>query len=89
MTPSPQDYIAFRPGDVLGFYVEKARSSDSGVVAIASGSATSEYVWYASIAPQNRPRCDEFRFGFNGFGRALTTLIRAAPVIEIDTSKYN
>ena len=89
VTPSPQDYIAFRPGDVLGFYVEKARSSDSGVVAITSESATSEYVWYASVAPQNRPHCDGFGFVFNEPGRALTTLIRAAPIIEIETSKCN
>ena len=31
VTPSPQDYIQFQPGDVLGFYVEDARlTTDHG-----------------------------------------------------------
>ena len=39
-------------------------------------------VRHGSIAPQNRPHCDGFGFRF-GFGRALTTLTQAAPVIKL------
>jgi hypothetical protein len=51
VTPSPQDYIQFRPGDVLGFYVEEASEATDGVVVLTTSSFTSELVWYASIAP--------------------------------------
>ena len=52
VTASPRDYILFRPGDVLGFYVEEARDNSNGVVVLTSPSSfTSEIVWYASIAP--------------------------------------
>ena len=52
VTPSPQDHIQFRPGNVLGFYVEVAREADDGVVILTRPSSfTSEFVWYASIAP--------------------------------------
>ena len=84
VTPSPRDYIAFRPGDVLGFYVENARESDRGVVVITTASASSEYVWYASINSQNRPDC-LVSIGSNG--GVLNTLAQAAPIIEIETSK--
>ena len=40
VTPSPQDYIQFQPGDVLGFYVEEARRDDEGVVVLTSSSFT-------------------------------------------------
>ena len=36
ITPSPQDYIQFQPGDVLGFYVEDANDGDNGVVALTT-----------------------------------------------------
>ena len=52
LVPSPADYIQFRPGDVLGFYVEEASMPTDGVVILTSPSSfTSELVWYASIAP--------------------------------------
>ena len=36
MTSSPQDYIQFQPGDVLGVYVEEALGDNDGVVAIVA-----------------------------------------------------
>ena len=55
VTPSPQDYIQFQPGDVLGVYVEEAREDDDGVVILTtydrSTDFTSELVWYASVTP--------------------------------------
>ena len=51
VTPSPQDYIQFQPGDVLGFYVDSDVGNNDGVVALNSSSFTSEVVWFASIAP--------------------------------------
>lgn len=86
VTPSPQDRIAFRPGDVLGFYVEEARSSDRGVVVITTASASSEYVWYASVSSQIGVDCP---VSIGSSGGALNSLTRAAPVIEIDTSTLN
>ena len=84
VTPSPSDHIVFRPGDVLGFYVENARDSDRGVVVITTASASSEYVWYTSVDSQNRPDC---LVSAGSDGGVLNTLTRAAPVIEIETSK--
>ena len=87
VTPSPGDCIPFRPGDVLGFYVEEARRDGNGVVVLTSPSSfTSELVWYASIAPtvitsQNGDY--PYSVGSNG---VLNTVIRAAPVISISTS---
>ena len=90
VTPSPQDYIQFRQGDVLGFYVEEARrsTSDAGVVILTSHSSfTSELVWYASIAPtmatSQNGNCP-YSVGSNG---VLDTSTHAAPVISIDISK--
>ena len=54
VTPSSQNYIHFRSGDILGFYVEDVTSShyaNPGVVILASPSwFNSESVWLASIA---------------------------------------
>ena len=36
MTPLPGDHVPFRPGDVLGFYVEDAREDDGGIVLLNS-----------------------------------------------------
>ena len=89
VTPSPQDYIMFRPGDVLGFYVEETRDDDEddGVVVLTRPSSfTSELVWYASIAPtmatSQNGDCP-YSVGSNG---VLNTLTRAAPVISISIS---
>ena len=89
VTPSPQDYIQFQPGDVLGFYVEEAREADDGVVILTSyegiSSFTSELVWYASIAPtmasSQKGDCP-YSVGSSG---VLNTITRAAPVISIST----
>ena len=89
VTPSPQDYIQFQPGDVLGFYVEETKDDDDddGVVVLTRPSSfTSELVWYASIAPtmatSQNGDCP-YSVGSNG---VLNTLTRAAPVISISTS---
>ena len=83
VTPSPQDYIQFRPGDVLGFYVEEASDDNNrGVVVLTSVSFTSEVVWYASVDSQNVGGC--VSAGSNG---NMNTLLRGAPVISIRTSK--
>ena len=85
VTPSPQDYIQFQPGDVLGFYVEEARDSDDGVVVLTNPSSfTSEVVWYASIDPAMATSQSVYSVGSNG---DLDSSTRAAPVISITTSK--
>ena len=84
VTPSPQDYIQFQPGDVLGFYVEEARGGNDGVVVLTSSSFTSEVVWFASIAPTLATSQTTYSIGNSG---DLDTLTRAAPVISIGTGE--
>ena len=89
LVPSPSDYIMFRPGDVLGVYVENARERDDGVVILTTSgdtsTFTSESVWYASIAPtmatSQNGDCP-YSVGSSG---VLNTLINGAPVISIST----
>ena len=84
VTPSPQDYIQFRPGDVLGVYVEEARDDyNRGVVVLTDSSFTSELVWQASVASQPVLGCP-VSVGSSG---DLNTMLRAAPVISISTGK--
>ena len=91
VTPSPQDYIKFQSGDVLGFYVEGAKSSsygDPGVVILTSPSwYASESVWFARITGTEKTSqtgdCP-YSVGSNG---VLNTVTRAAPVISISISK--
>ena len=94
VTPSPQDYIQFQPGDVIGIYVEEARIDTYGVVILPSSSGdrritsfTGELVWYASIAPtmatSQNGDCP-YSVGSSG---VLNTLTRAAPVISISTGR--
>jgi hypothetical protein len=88
VTPSPQDYIQFQPGDVLGFYVEEASEATDGVVVLTRPSSfASELVWYASIeedmATSQNGDCP-YSVGSNG---VLNTPTRAAPVISISTSR--
>ena len=86
---SSTNYIMFRPGDVLGVYVEEARLDYDGVVILTSFDGTttftSESVWYASIAPtmttSQNGDCP-YSVGSNG---VLDTSTRAAPVISIST----
>ena len=84
LTPSPQDYIQFEPGDVLGFYVEEARESGDGVVVLTSSSFTSEVVWFASIAPTLATSQTTYSIGSSG---DLGTATRAAPVISMSTGE--
>ena len=84
VTPSPRDRIPFRPGDVLGFYVENARESDGGVVVITTVSARSEIVWHASVVSLIGVN---FPVSVGSNGGVLNTLTRAAPIIELETSK--
>ena len=81
VTPSPQDYIQFQPGDVLGFYVEEARIDNNGVVVLTTNSFTNELVWYASTTFQTMAGCP-ISVGSSG---DLNTMLRAAPVISIST----
>ena len=87
VTPSPQDYIQFQPGDVLGFYVEEARDADDGVVILTNPSSfTSELVWYASIAPtMATSQNGDCPYSVGSNGGVLNTSTQAAPVISIKT----
>ena len=85
VTPSPQDYIPFQPGDVLGVYVEQASLAADGVVALTSSTYVNERVWYASIAPSMATSQNgdcPYSVGSNG---VLNTLTEVAPVISIGT----
>ena len=86
VTPSPEDYISFQPGDVLGVYVEEASKSDDGVVMLTTSTFTNELVWYAtSITPTNSQNGNcPYSVGSNG----IFTLTHAAPVISISAGKY-
>ena len=87
VTPSPQDYILFQPGDVLGFYVAEARAGNDGVVVLTNPSSfTSEVVWYTSIDPANATSQSVYSVGSSG---DLDSSTRAAPVISIETGKSN
>ena len=83
--PSPQDYIPFQPGDVLGVYVENASVATDGVVVLTHSTfGSSEYVWYAEITETTSHSRDcPYSVGSNG--GVLNTLIRGAPVITIST----
>lgn len=89
VTPSPENYIHFRPGDVVGFYVEDARGSNDGVQILTSPAIyTSEYVWYGRIEATRASSMSgdcPYSAGRDG---VLNTLTRAAPVISISASKY-
>ena len=87
VTPSPQDYIHFQPGDMLGFYMEEARRDKDGVVVLTSPSNfTSEVVWYASIDPAMATSQSVYFVGSSG---DLNSSIDAAPVISIKTGSYS
>ena len=82
-TPLSQNQVQFRPGDVLGFYVEEARDNDNGVNVVTTATFTSERVWYASVTTLNT-MCSPVSVGSSG---VLNTQLRGAPVISIDTGK--
>ena len=87
VTPSPQDYISFQPGDVLGVYVEdvSVTTTDGVVVLTTSPFDSSGYVWYASIAATTSQNgACPYSVGSSG---VLDSLIRGAPVISISISR--
>ena len=85
VTPSPQDYIQFQPGDVLGFYVEDARDMDDGVVLNTTSEFRNESVWQASVNPTIATTQTVYSIGVSG---VLNTAIPGAPVISVnDESK--
>ena len=89
VTPSPQDYIQFQPGDVLGVYVEEARESDDGVVLLTRDSFTSESMWYTSIAPtMATSQNGDCPYSVGSNGGILNTLIQGAPVISVSIGKH-
>ena len=85
VTPSVQNQAQFQPGDVLGFYVERARNSDRGVNMVITASYTSETVWYASVATLYSIGCP-ISAGSSG---VLNSLFQGAPVISIETGLTN
>ena len=87
VTPLPQDYIQFQPGDVLGFYVEDAKGGGDGVVVLTSPSSfTSEVVWYTSIDPAMATYQSVYSVGSSG---NLDSSTHAAPVISIETGRIS
>ena len=86
VTPLPQDYIQFQPGDVLGFYVEEAKDDrNRGVVVLTTDSYTNELLWYASTTSQTVAGCPISV----GSGGDLNTMLQGAPVISISTGIYH
>ena len=93
VTPLPQEWIEFQPGDVLGFNMENTNGDEGGVVILMDSSERrdsgyeTEEVWYADFS--------NLIFGFEEYqlvvgsqpGRALNTMISAAPVISASYSK--
>ena len=81
VAPLAQNQVQFRPGDVLGFYVEEARNNDNdrGVNVLTTATFTSETVWYASVTTLNT-MCSPVSVGSSG---VLNTQLRGAPVISI------
>ena len=91
VTPSPQDQLRFRPGDVLGFYVESHGEGDhpggddnNGVVLINSAGYTSELVWHGRITTQTS-QAGSCPYPV-GTDRVLSLSTLAAPVISIKTT---
>ena len=86
-TPSIHGIVQFRPGDVLGFYVEQARDENGGVVLLNDASYTDIVVWHASIdvaaASSQTGNCP-YSVGPN---RVLDTSTTAAPVISVSLCK--
>ena len=86
VTPSPEDYTSFQPGDVLGVYVEDVSVTTDGVVVLTNSPFNSSgYVWYASITPTtSQDGGCPYSAGSSG---VLSSHICGAPVISISISK--
>ena len=92
VSPSPQDYIQYKSGDVLGVYVESATpalagTSDNGVVIQTTSDFTKDTIWYASITPIVAFSKDLNYPYAVGSGGDLSSTSRGAPVISIATSR--
>ena len=93
-TPSPQDYVQFQPGDVLGFYMESdERGNEHGDPGIVlkndPRSGNREEVWYTSIEPNDATLLGcSYSLPTGSTDPELSiTLTRAAPIISINTRK--
>ena len=93
VTPSPQDYIQYQSGDMLGVYVESASPilsstrPDNGVVIQITNDFTKDTIWYTSIAPTmatSKGLDCPYTVGEPG---GLMSSRRGAPVISIATSR--
>ena len=99
LTPSPQDYIQFQPGDVLGFYVDgeednsdednrdednsEEDNDDDGVVVLTSPSSFTSEVVWFASIAPTLAT-SQTTYSIGSSGD-LDTLTRAAPVISIGT----
>ena len=85
VTPSPQSYIQFRDGDVLGVYVEETGESNTfgGVVMLSNVRGHS--VWLAPTTASSQNGACPYTGGQSG---SLNTLIQAAPIISIKTGEH-
>ena len=91
-TPSPQDYVQFQPGDVLGFYMESNERGDehgdSGIVLKNDPrSGNRDVVWYAGIEPNEVTLLGCSYPLPTGSTELSIILTRAAPIISINTHK--
>ena len=82
VTPLSRNQVQFRPGDVLGFYVEEAKDANNGVNVLTTTSYTSERVWYASVTTLLSTSGCPVSAGSSG---VLNTELGGAPVISIET----
>ena len=90
VTPSPQDYVQFQSGDVLGVYVESASIRQPGATngVVIQVQFTRDTIWYASIAPTmvtSKGGDCPYSVGNRGM---LSLSRRAAPVISISTCRF-
>ncbi len=92
--PSPQEQIEFQPGDVLGFNLENTDGDDGGVVILmdssnqGDGGYETEEVWLADFSNPvfGNEEC-LLAVGSQPPGRALNTMMSAAPVISVSYGK--
>lgn len=95
VTPLPHERIHFKPGDVLGFYIENARVGftdhlvDGGVMMLSDvnergdkGYETEE-VWYATNLVFSNANC----LAAVGPGKLLDSYTNVAPIISVSYSK--
>lgn len=85
VTPSPQNYVNFRDGDVLGVYVEEAREATAGVVVIPNFGGVSMWFGPTTASSQSGRDCP-YTVGQSG---DLSMLARVAPIMSIKTGEKN